>query len=123
VTTNKLAGDINDRKLNAIKEPEFIYRANITGDFSKDKFPTDDTLRLKVRCAIIFIRNDTTSEKGAKDNKRRWVNGTIAKIHSLGKDEMEVIFEDASVSKIARETWNNNVYKWNKLERKIATER
>ena len=122
VTTNKLAGDINDRKLNAIKEPEYTYRANITGDFSKDKFPTDDTLKLKVGAQIIFIRNDTTSEKGAKDNKRRWVNGTIAKIHSLDKDEIEVIFEDASISKIARETWNNNVYKWNRLDRKIATE-
>jgi hypothetical protein len=122
VTTNKLAGDINDRKLNAIQEEEFTYKANISGDFSKDKFPTDETLRLKVGAQIIFIRNDTTSEKGAKDNKRRWVNGTIAKIHSVAKDEIEVIFEDASISKITRETWNNNVYKWNRIERKIVTE-
>jgi nucleoside-triphosphatase THEP1 len=122
VTTNRLAGDINDRKLNAINEPEFTYKANISGDFSKDKFPTDETLKLKVGAQIIFIRNDTTSEKGAKDNKRRWVNGTIAKIHSLAKDEIEVIFEDASISKITRETWNNNVFKWNKIERRIATE-
>ncbi|MCW3125933.1 MAG: hypothetical protein JWO03_1591 [Bacteroidetes bacterium] len=122
VTTNKLAGDINDRKLHAIKEPEFTYKANISGDFSKDKFPTDETLKLKVGAQIIFIRNDTTSEKGAKDNKRRWVNGTIAKIHSVVENEIEVIFEDASISKITRETWNNNVYKWNRIERKIVTE-
>ena len=122
VTTNKLAGDINDRKLHAIAEPEFTYRANITGDFSKDKFPTDETLRLKVGAQIIFIRNDTTSEKTVKENKRRWVNGTIAKIYSLAADEIEVIFEDGSLSKIARETWNNNTFRWNKLERKIATE-
>ncbi len=122
VTTNKLAGDINERKLNAIQQPEFTYKANISGDFSKDKFPTDETLKLKVGAQIIFIRNDTTSEKGAKDNKRRWVNGTIAKIHALAEDEIEVIFEDSSLSKITRETWNNNVYKWNRLERKIVTE-
>ncbi|MBS1617278.1 MAG: AAA family ATPase [Bacteroidetes bacterium] len=122
VTTNKLAGDINERKLNAIQQPEFTYKANISGDFSKDKFPTDETLKLKVGAQIIFIRNDTTSEKGAKDNKRRWVNGTIAKIHALSEDEIEVIFEDSSLSKITRETWNNNVYKWNRLERKIVTE-
>lgn len=122
VTTNKLAGEINDRKLHAIAEPEFTYRANITGDFGKDKFPTDETLRLKVGAQIIFIRNDTTSEKTAKDNKRRWVNGTIAKIHSLTNDEIEVIFEDGSVSKVARETWNNTTYKWDRIERSIKTE-
>ncbi|MFX4470377.1 hypothetical protein ABTA54_19940, partial [Acinetobacter baumannii] len=38
VTTNKLASDINDRKLAEIREPEFTYRANIVGDFGKDKF-------------------------------------------------------------------------------------
>ena len=122
VTTNRLAGDINDRKLNEIAEPEFTYKAEITGEFGKDKFPTDETLRLKAGAQIIFIRNDTTSEKTAKDNKRRWVNGTIAKIQSLKADEIEVVFEDGSVSKISRETWNNNVYKWNRIERKIVTE-
>jgi len=122
VTTNRLAGDINDRKLNEIKEPEFTYKAEIQGEFSKDKFPTDETLKLKTGAQIIFIRNDTTAEKTAKDNKRRWVNGTIAKIQSLTADEIEVAFEDGTSSKISRETWNNNVYKWNKLERKIVTE-
>jgi ATP-dependent DNA helicase PIF1 len=122
VTTNRLAGDINERKLNEIREPEFTYKAEIQGDFSKDKFPTDEILKLKAGAQIIFIRNDTTAEKTAKDNKRRWVNGTIAKIKSLTKDEIEIIFEDNSVSKISRETWNNNVYKWNKIERKIVTE-
>jgi deoxyadenosine/deoxycytidine kinase len=122
VTTNRLAGDINDRKLNEIKEPEFTYKAVITGDFSKDKFPTDETLKLKAGAQIIFIRNDTTAEKTAKDNKRRWVNGTIAKIQSLKEDEIEIIFEDSTTAKISRETWNNNVYKWNRIERKIMTE-
>lgn len=122
VTTNKLAADINDRKLLSIPEPEFTYKAEITGDFSKDKFPTDEVLKLKTGAQIIFIRNDTTTEKSAKDNKRRWVNGTIAKISSLTKDEVEVAFEDGSSSKIARETWNNNVYRWNKLERRIMSE-
>jgi hypothetical protein len=122
VTTNRLAGDINDRKLNEIKEPEFTYKAEIHGEFGKDKFPTDEILKLKAGAQIIFIRNDTTAEKTAKDNKRRWVNGTIAKIQALKADEIEVVFEDGSVSKISRETWNNNVYKWNKLDRKIVTE-
>jgi hypothetical protein len=122
VTTNRLAGDINDRKLNEIKEPEFTYKAVLTGEFGKDKFPTDETLKLKAGAQIIFIRNDTTVEKTAKDNKRRWVNGTIAKIQSLTADEIEVAFEDGTSSKISRETWNNNVYKWNRIERKIVTE-
>ena len=122
VTTNRLAGDINDRKLNEIKEPEYTYKANIEGEFGKDKFPTDETLKLKAGAQIIFIRNDTTAEKTAKDNKRRWVNGTIAKIQSLKADEIEVAFEDGTTSKISRETWNNNVYKWNRMERKIVTE-
>ncbi len=122
VTTNRLAGDINDRKLNEIKEPEFTYKAEITGEFGKDKFPTDEILKLKAGAQIIFIRNDTTVEKSTKDNKRRWVNGTIAKIQSLKEDEIEVAFEDGSSSKISRETWNNNVYKWNRMERKIVTE-
>jgi hypothetical protein len=122
VTTNKLAGDINDRKLNEIKEQAFTYKAEITGDFSKDKFPTDEVLKLKAGAQIIFIRNDTTAEKTAKDNKRRWVNGTIAKIQSLKEDEVEVVFEDGSSSKISRETWNNTIYKWNRIERKIVSE-
>lgn len=122
VTTNRLAGDINERKLREIPEPEFTYKAEITGEFGRDKFPTDETLKLKAGAQIIFIRNDTTVEKTAKDNKRRWVNGTIAKIQSLKADEVEVVFEDGSTAKLSRETWNNNVYKWNRMERKIVTE-
>jgi ATP-dependent DNA helicase PIF1 len=122
VTTNRLAGDINERKLREINEAEYTYKAEITGEFSKDKFPTDEVLKLKAGAQIIFIRNDTTVEKTAKDNNRRWVNGTIAKIQSLTKDEIEVIFEDGSTSKLSRDTWNNNVYKWNRVERKIVTE-
>lgn len=122
VTTNRLAGDINERKLREIQEPEFTYKAEIQGDFSKDKFPTDEILKLKAGAQIIFIRNDTTAEKTAKDNKRRWVNGTIAKIRSLKADEIEIVFEDSTTAKLSRETWNNNVYKWNRIERKIVTE-
>jgi len=119
VTTNRLAGDINDRKLREIQEQEFTYKAEITGEFGKDKFPTDETLKLKAGAQIIFIRNDVTTETSAK---RRWVNGTIAKIKSLKEDEVEVVFEDGSTAKLSRETWNNNAYKWHRIERRIVTE-
>ena len=50
------------------------------------------------------------------------MNGTIAKIHDLTKDEIEVLFEDGSVSKVARETWDNVVYKWDRIGRTIKSE-
>jgi DNA replication protein DnaC len=122
VTTNKLASEINDRKLNEIAEQEYAYEAKIEKDFSKDKFPTDQILRLKKGTQIIFIKNDATNESGKDVQKRRWVNGTIAKIHALKADEIEVQLENGSIHKIAPETWENKVYKWNRAERKVTSE-
>jgi len=122
VTTNKLASEINDRKLKEIAEVEFMYEAKIDKDFSKDKFPTDQILHLKKGTQIIFIKNDSTNESGKDVQKRRWVNGTIAKIHALKNDEIEVQMENGNIHKIAPETWENKIYKWNRVERKVTSE-
>ncbi|MCH8317685.1 MAG: AAA family ATPase, partial [Bacteroidetes bacterium] len=81
VTKNIVADGINTRKLREISEKEFKYSAEITGDFKQDRYPAPLHCSLKKGAQIIFVKNDY---------ERRWVNGTLGKIHKLASDKIEV---------------------------------
>lgn len=75
-TTNKKADEINDEHLNNLLGKMHCFEASISGDFSKEYYPTAPTLKFKVGSQIMMLNNDS---------KKRWVNGTIGVIESVRK--------------------------------------
>jgi ATP-dependent DNA helicase PIF1 len=73
-TTNKLAEEINARRLAGLKDRLYSFTGNIEGDFGKEYLPTAVDLQLKVGAQIMMLNNDVEG---------RWVNGSIGKIMEI----------------------------------------
>lgn len=74
-THNARAAAINRSKLDAIRLPSRIYRAQVEGKFPESSYPADAEIELKVGARVMFIRNDGP--------ERRFFNGMIATVTSL----------------------------------------
>jgi len=113
VTKNIVADGINTKKLREIDEKEFKYNAEIMGDFPQDRYPASLQLSLKKGAQIIFVKNDY---------ERRWVNGTLGKIHNLQADKIEVELENGTTNEVFKSEWENVRYKWDNKTREITKE-
>ncbi len=80
---NNTARRINEEKLAAIPEREYVYHADIEGDFPEYMFPVESELRLRNGAQVMFTKNDLSTEK-------RFVNGTIGTVVRLDDDSIEV---------------------------------
>ncbi len=99
-TTNNQSNLINVEKLSKLKTKEKYYEAEITGKFPDDSLPSEQKLTLKVGAQVMMLKNDS---------KKRWVNGTLARIKKLNPDEIIVEINKLDY-KITRESWNNIEY-------------
>lgn len=115
-THNFQARDINNLKLNSIKEESFFYKAKVGGDFPEGAYPNDEKLELKLGSQIMFVKNDYSSEF----SKRRYYNGKIGKIISLDDERIIVrcIGEDNDIE-VPRYEWHNYKYEINKETKAI----
>lgn len=115
-THNFQARDINNLKLNSIKEESFFYQAKVNGDFPEGAYPNDEKLELKLGSQIMFVKNDYSSEF----SKRRYYNGKIGKIISLDDEKIIVrcIGEDNDIE-VPRYEWHNYKYEINKETKEI----
>ncbi|MFV0501443.1 MAG: HRDC domain-containing protein [Bacteroidales bacterium] len=115
-THNFQARDINNLKLNSIKEESFFYKAKVGGDFPEGAYPNDEKLELKLGSQIMFVKNDYSSEF----SKRRYYNGKIGKIISLDDEKIIVrcIGEDNDIE-VPRYEWHNYKYEINKETKAI----
>lgn len=108
-TTNQRAGAINKTRLARLTGQEFVYKASVSGQFEDGSFPTDDHLSLKKGAQIMLIRND---------DQKRWVNGTLAKIHDLDQDFIRVEI-NGCVHDVTPFIWEKISYTYNDVEDKI----
>ncbi len=79
-TTNKLAEEINTRRLAGLKGRLYTSTGNIEGDFGQEYLPTRVDLQFKAGSQIMMLNNDTSG---------RWVNGSIGKITGVTRDDEE----------------------------------
>lgn len=114
-SNNYLAKDENRKRINSLPYGSFYFKANITGDFKEDKYPTEPILELRRNSQVMFVKNDSIKEG------RRWVNGTIAKVEFLDEKSIEIKMIDGSTHKIERETWENRKYQWDRKKGKITS--
>ena len=90
-----------------------MFSGKVEDDFSDKNLPTDLHLVLKEGAQIIFIKNHASG---------KWVNGTIAKIHSMSEEKIEVQLQNGEIEEVKKEVWENRRYKWDGSTRKIKSE-
>lgn len=101
---NRMADDINQKKLAELPGKPYQYKAEIIGNFSESQHPNDEILELKAGAQIMFIRNDASGE-------RRYFNGKLAEVISLNEREISVLIDgDDEVYKLKKETWEQKKY-------------
>ncbi|MEG1616983.1 MAG: HRDC domain-containing protein [Bacteroidales bacterium] len=101
-THNAQANAINQRKLDAITEKEFLFKAVIEGDFPPYSYPTEERLILKKGAQVMFCKNDPTPEK-------RYYNGKIGIITGIGSGGIIVRCDNQLIT-VEQQAWTNAKY-------------
>jgi ATP-dependent DNA helicase PIF1 len=86
-TTNRLAQEINSRRLTGLRERLFTFTGSITGDFGQEYLPTKIDLQVRVGAQVMMLNNDSEG---------RWVNGSVGRIIEITQnrnDETIIIAE------------------------------
>lgn len=81
-STNRIVDRINERELDKLTSREYIYPADISGEFNPLMYPTEALLKFREGAQVMFIKNDA---------ERGFVNGTIGKIIELDEDLIRVV--------------------------------
>ncbi|MBI4096172.1 MAG: AAA family ATPase [Candidatus Levybacteria bacterium] len=111
-TTNSSVNEINQNRLAQLEGKEYEYRAIISGNLERSSFPTEEILHLKKGAQVMFLRNDRS---------KRWVNGTLGKIHSLSEKEVKVSI-DGIVYPVLQETWKKIKYYYDRQKHSVEEE-
>ncbi len=115
-THNAKADNINVQSLLDLKGKEFVYEAEIVGDFPEKIFPVDYELQLKVGAQVMFIKNDLSFEKN-------YYNGKMGVIQSLSDREIIVYFPDEDKTiEVDKYEWQNIRYGIDQSTREISEE-
>lgn len=101
---------INEYHLNRIPHKLYSFEGIIRDKFPENSLPAPLTLELKVGAQVVFVRNDP---------EKRWVNGTIGKVHSISNNALEIELESGATHVVNREIWENITYRYNKESGKI----
>lgn len=112
VAQKSQADEINNEGINRLDGNAKVYHAEVTDDFSKELFPTNETLYLKVGAQVMFVKND-------KDG--RFCNGTLGEIVELEKDRIFVKVGEDKIE-VTPLSWDNNRYKYNRKKNRIQNE-
>ena len=121
-STNEIARQVNNKKLSKIPHPQFFSTARTTGNFSQDRYPTDEVLLLKKTAQVLMLAND---------RKHRWVNGSLGKITRISPSEFDdeygefaaiYVEIDGEEFRVPRETWGTVKYFWSNRDNSVREE-
>ena len=82
-THNHKARAINLAKLKKLPGREHLFKAEISGDFPEQIYPTAATLLLKEKAQVMFVRNDPSPDK-------LYYNGKIGRISEISRRGIRV---------------------------------
>lgn len=94
-THNGIAQQVNSEFLDALAGNEIEFTATIRGEFPKDAYPTETSLKLKTGAQVMFVKNDSSAEKLFYNGKI----GTVTRIEDktvfvrCGREEKELSVE------------------------------
>ena len=100
-TTNRLAEEINAKRLAELKGRLYTFQGSIEGDFGQEYLATKIDLEVKVGAQVMMLNNDIDG---------RWVNGSIGKITGItqnrkGEDVILAELADGDEVEITPFTW------------------
>jgi ATP-dependent DNA helicase PIF1 len=100
-TTNRLAEEINGKRLEGLKGRLYSFTGSIEGDFGQEYLATKIDLEVKVGAQVMMLNNDIEG---------RWVNGSIGKITGItqnrkGEDIIIAELSDGDEVEITPFTW------------------
>lgn len=102
---------INERALAALEGEEFVFDGEITGEFPDKQLPTDKRVVLKKGAQVVMVRND---------QDRRWVNGTIARIHAIEPQHLRIELPDGRIFELEKTVWENVRYSFDEETRRVS---
>jgi len=105
-TTNRLAEEINGKRLAGLKGRLYIFTGSIEGEFGQEYLATKIDLEVKVGAQIMMLNNDTEG---------RWVNGSIGKITGItqnGKGEDIIVAELADDEEVEITPFTWEIYRF-----------
>lgn len=110
-TTNSIADNTNERKLEQLSSKAFTYTGRAEGDFDKEgeKLPAPYELMLKVGAQVMFLKND---------QEKKWVNGTLGVVESLADKSIKVRVGH-EVYEVAKSKWESIRYEFDYSESKV----
>jgi hypothetical protein len=110
-THNHQADTINNSRLSNLSTKAYIYKADVSGEFSEYAFPTDAQITLKVGAQVMFTKNDTGDD-------RQFFNGKIGKIHFLDNEKIIVNCDGIKIE-VKQHAWKNIKYTVNKENNQV----
>ena len=115
-THNHKVNTINSEALKELKGTEITLYADIIDDFPDKIYPIEADLKLKKGAQIMFVKNDTSTEKN-------FFNGKMGLVKSVTKNEVLVEFpEEKKVIEVDRYEWKNIRYSVNETTKEIEEE-
>ena len=112
-THNRSADAINKNRLVALKEKEYRFEAQISGDFPEHAHPAPSALVLKKGAQVMFLRNDVSGEK-------RYFNGKIGKIRAISREDIRIKCPGESGEIVVEPVeWENIKYTVNEENKEI----
>ncbi len=103
-THNRKADRVNQKELEAIKNPKLVFEAKVSGKFNEWTYPAAERMVLKKGAKIMFIRND---------REQRYYNGKLAEVMNYDSElkKLQVKFQDDKTTCwIEKATWENIKY-------------
>jgi hypothetical protein len=115
-THNYQARNINERELDALKGQAYSFDAEVEGDFPNFSFPTEEHLVVKEGAQVMFVKNDSSTEK-------RYYNGMIGEVTGVGEEKIWVRSRDTGAQfELEKEVWSNAKYALDKASGSIVEE-
>ncbi|OGC03986.1 AAA family ATPase [candidate division WOR-1 bacterium RIFOXYA12_FULL_43_27] len=112
-TTNRMAKEMNEIKLEQLPGKERVFEGEMEGQFDRNQLPTEIELKLKKGAQVMMLNNDQFG---------RWVNGTMAKIKDIKKDELVIQLQSGETHEVNPYTWEIFHFSYNTRNRRIESE-
>jgi hypothetical protein len=112
-THNSSADRINKNKLSVLKENEYCFEAQVSGEFPEHIYPAPFKLVLKEGAQVMFLRNDNSIE-------RRFFNGKIGQIKAIAGQQISITCPGDSADIVVEAMeWENIKYSVNEENKEI----